>query len=113
MPIKYIDSCEIDLNNDNKPDIVLLVESAKGWELIVLMNIENGYKAYVLSTGKEGMYLSCHFGKEIRETSAGKGKREGKIYKTNGTYIKLTQPELSSVVYFWKDNAFQEVWTSD
>ena len=36
-PLKYISSCEIDLNNDDEPDIALLVETIKGQELIILM----------------------------------------------------------------------------
>jgi len=90
-----------------------LVETIKGRELIVLLRTEDGYNTFIVSKGKPGMYLTCHFGKSIKETSAGKG--EGKVYPTGGTYIKLTQPESSSVVYFWNSdkNTFQEVWTSD
>ena len=111
-PLKYISSCEIDLNNDDEVDITLLVETVRGRELIALIKIENGYKAYLLSKGKEDMQLSCHFGREIKETSTGKGKRKGKVYEINGAYIKLTLPESSSVVYFWTDSGFKEVWTS-
>jgi hypothetical protein len=113
MPVKYISSCELDLNNDNKPDIVLLVETTKGRELIVLMRANDGYTTFVLSRGKPNMHLSCHFGKSIKETSAGKGKREGKVYKTPGTYIQLAQPEGASAAYFWNGKGFKEVWTSD
>lgn len=112
-PLKYIESCELDLNNDGDPDIAFLVETLKGRELIVLLGTKDGYKAFLLSRGKPNMYLSCHFGKYVEETAAGKGKEKGKIYKTNGTYLKLTQPEGSSVAYFWNKDKFQEVWTSD
>lgn len=110
-PLKYISSCEIDLNNDNKIDIVLLVDTIRGRELIVLMKTTDGYNSYLVSTGKSDMFLSCHFGKYIKETSA--GNKEGKIYDTGGTYIKMSLPESSSVVYFWNNNAFKEIWTSD
>jgi len=112
-PLKYIASCELDLNNDGDPDIAFLVETLKGRELIVLLRTKNGYKAFLLSRGKPNMYLSCHFGKYVEETLAGKGEKKGKVYKTNGTYLKLTQPEGSSVAFFWNNNTFQEVWTSD
>lgn len=113
MPLKYIASCEMDFNNDDKSDIALLVETSRGRELIVLMNTISEYNAFIVSRGKPNMYLSCHFGKTVKETAAGKGKGEGKVYKTMGTYIQLTQPEGSSVVYFWNGNGFKEVWTSD
>lgn len=112
-PLKYISSCELDLNNDNESDIVFLVETIRGQELIVLMKTERGYNAHVVSRNKRNMYLSCHFGKTVTETTAGKGKRVGKEYTTLGTYIQLKQPEGSSVVYFWNGKEFQEVWTSD
>ena len=42
----------------------------------------SGYNAFVVSRGKPNMYLSCHFGKSVIETSAGKGKGTGKVYKS-------------------------------
>jgi hypothetical protein len=111
IPVKYISSCELDLNNDKKMDLALLAETTKGRELIVLMRANDGYKAFLLSKDKPDMNLSCHFGEFIKETLAGGGT--GKMYQTGGTYIQLTLPESSSVVYFWNNNAFKEVWTSD
>lgn len=113
MPVKYISSCELDLNNDNRPDLALLVETSKGRELIVLMRNESGYNSFLVSKGKPDMHLSCHFGKSIKETPAGKGKEKRKVYQTLGTYIQLTQPEGSSVAYFWNGKGFKEVWISD
>jgi hypothetical protein len=113
LPLKYISSCEIDLNNDNKTDIVLLVDTYNGRELIVLLKIDGGYRAFLLSNDKPNVHLSCHYDRFIQETSAGKGKKNGKVYETNGTYIKLFQPESSSIVFFWDKNSFKEVWTSD
>ncbi|MBI5417586.1 hypothetical protein HZA55_06525 [Candidatus Poribacteria bacterium] len=112
-PFKYISSCEIDLNNDNEPDIALLVETLTGRQVIILIKTKKGYNAFVVSKGKPDMHLSCHFGKYVKETTAGKGKREGKVYKTPGTYIQLALPEGSSVAYFWDGKGFKEVWTSD
>ena len=111
MPLKYISSCEIDLNADNATDIAFLVETLKGRELIVLMKSVEGYDTFLVTTGKANMHLSCRFGDSIKETLAAGGT--GKEYKTPGTYIQLIQPETSSVVYFWDNNKFREVWTSD
>jgi len=110
-PLKYISSCELDFNNDHKPDIALLVESLSGRQLIILLKSKNGYEAYVVSKDITNMHLSCHFGKEIKETTAGKHK--GRIFKTSGTYLKLTQPEGASTAFFWNGKKFIEVWTSD
>jgi hypothetical protein len=63
MPLKYISSCEIDLNDDNEPDIAMLVETIRGRELIVLMRTGNGYNTFVVARDKANMFLSCHFGK--------------------------------------------------
>jgi hypothetical protein len=110
-PLKYISSCELDFNNDNEPDIALLVETLIGRQLIVLMKTTDGYNAFVVSREKPDMHLSCRFGKKIKETVAGRAK--GKVYETPGTYVQLTQPEGSSVAYFWNGKSFKEVWTSD
>ena len=113
-PLKYISSCELDFNNDNNPDIALLVEPLIGGrQLIVLMKTEKGYNAFLISKNIPNMHLTCHFGKMVKETDAGPGKRKGRIFKTPGTYLKLTLPEGSSVVYFWNGSRFKEVWTAD
>ena len=111
-PVKYISSCDIDLNNDGASDIALLIETIRGRELIVLIKTSNGYEPFLMSD-IDNMNLSCHFGKTITETKAGIGKRSGKIHNTQGTYIKLTLPEGSSLVYFWNGVGFEKVWTSD
>jgi hypothetical protein len=113
QPLKFISSCEIDLNNDEKSDIALLVETIRGRELIVLMQTITGYDTYLVSKGKPEMYLSCRFGKFIQETSAGKGEKKGNIFTTPGTYLELVAPEVSSVAYFWNGKGFTEVSTSD
>lgn len=113
IPIKQISSCTIDLNADNKSDIALLFETDKGQELVVLMKTVDSYNVFIVSKGMTNMYLSCYRGKSVKETAAGKGQRKGKTYKTPGAYLKLTQPEGSSVVFFWNRNEFREVWTAD
>jgi len=113
-PLKYISSCEMDFNNDNQPDIALLVETLLGRRLIILLYESNkSYDASVIDGIGEFMRLSCQFGSIVKETLAGPGEKESKTYKTPGKYIKLKQPESSSVVYFWDGDQFKEVWTAD
>jgi hypothetical protein len=114
QPLKYISSCEIDLNGDNESDVALLVETVRGRELIVLLKTATGYNVSVLANDKPNMYLSCHFGKTITETVAGPGhKTSGKVYETPGAYIELFEPEGARVAFFWNGTGFQEVWTAD
>jgi hypothetical protein len=113
VPLKYISSCELDFNNDDVPDIALLLETLRGHERIVLMKTDKGYDAYGISKKVSSMHLSCRFGKFIKETPAGKGEKEGRTYKTPGTYIQLGHPEGPSVAYFWNGSGFKEVWTGD
>lgn len=110
-PLKYISSCELDFNNDNEPDVALLVETLRGRELIVLIKATKGYGTYVLEASSR--YLSCHVGKFIKETPTGKGEKEGKLHKTPGAYIQLAHPEGPAAAYFWNGSGFKEVWTSD
>lgn len=112
-PLTYISSCQLDFDDDDEPDIALLVETLRNPELIALIKTDKGYDAYVLSKVASNMRLSCHFGKFIKETSAGKGEKERRTHKTPGTYIKLAHPEGSSAAYFWNGSGFTEVWTSD
>lgn len=109
--LKYISSCEIDINNDGMPDIALLVETLTGRQLIALLKTTNGHDGYIVSNDKSGMNLSCRFGKTL-EKSMALGP-EKKKYMTPGTYLELTLPEGSSVAYFWNGHGFTEVWTSD
>lgn len=111
MPFKYISSCEIDLNGDQKPDKALLIEGLNGRELLALTAKKGGYDTFVVATGKEHMFLNCKIGSEVKETIAGGGK--GKTYKTTGAYLELVKPESSSVAYIWSKGSFQEVWTAD
>jgi len=112
-PLKNISSCQLDFDGDNESDIALLVETFKSIELIALIKTAKKYNAYILSNVALNMRLSCHIGRFVKETSAGKGKKESTIHKTHGTYIKLAHPEGSSVAYFWNGTGFTEVWMSD
>ena len=114
LPLKYISSCEIDLNGDNVSDVAMLVETSRGRALIVLIKTAEGYNAFVLSRDKPNMYLSCHIGKTITETTAGPGhNKSGKVYQTLGAYLQLFEPEGASVAFFWNGSGFSEVWTAD
>lgn len=112
-PVQHTSSCELDLNNDHWDDRALLVHTTAGWELLVLLKTEEGYDTVVLAQGHSKMLLSCHFGSTLTETSAGRGKRQGRTYHTNGTYLLLAQPEGARVAYYWNGSSFQEVWTAD
>ena len=109
-PLKYISSCEIDLNNDDQPDIAFLVETLLGRELIVLLRTDKGYNAFLVSKNAEGMYLSCHVGNTVRESEA---FDDPKVYKTPGAYLELYLPEGAAAAYFWNGSGFTEVWTAD
>ena len=111
MPFKYISSCEIDLNGDKNADKAILIEGLKGRELLALISKPKGYDTYVVSTGKENMFLNCTIGISLKETIAAGEK--GKVHKTPGAYLKLVKPESSAVAYYWNKGIFQEVWTSE
>ena len=111
MPLKFISSCEMDFNQDGRSDKAFLVEGIPGRELLVLLAKKDGYETFVVSKGKDRMFLHCEAGFEVKETIAINAK--GKVYKTPGAYLKLVKPESSSVVYFWSKAGFQEVWTAD
>ena len=113
MPLKYISSCQIDLNGDKELDMAILVETVRGRELLALIKTSQGYNSYMVALDKPDMYLSCHYGKTVTETLAGKGNKPRKSYTTPGAFISLKQPEGSSVAYFWNGKGFTEVWTAD
>lgn len=105
-------NCQTDLNNDGKNDIVLFIEkSPRDWDLVALLKTNDGYNAYVLLSTDSPLNLSCQNEKYIQETTT--GDREGKLVKTNGAYVKLIQPESSSVGYYWDGKKFQGVQISD
>lgn len=111
QPVKYMASCQIDLNADRRGDIVLLMETVHGEEAIVLMRGDDQYSVHVPSRQRKGLLLSCHFGSSIRETTSGAGT--GRQFTTPGAYFKLEQPEGAAVGFFWNGTGFTEVWISD
>jgi hypothetical protein len=113
QPIGFLGGCESDLNADGNTDMALLIDTSRGYELVALMKSSAAAKCYHLKVFKSKMHLTCHHGKQLKETDAGPGERKGKTYQTNGTYLKLTQTEGASVAYFWSGDAFREVWTAD
>ena len=112
-PISFVNGCEVDLDKDGDQDSALLIHTGKGYELIVIMRLEQETKSYVLNRSNGARHLNCKYGMEIKETSAGPGKREGRTFKIDGAFITLLQPESSEVAYFWMDGEFKEVWVSD
>ncbi len=114
LPMKYISSCEFDLNNDKKADMVILLESIQGKELIALIQTNNNYQSHLLWRGlpKSTMHLKCEQQKfTVKETSAAGGL--GRVFETNGSVITLFKPESSSFSYFIKNGKFIEVVTAD
>lgn len=112
-PLKFISSCEIDLNADFKGDIVFLAETLYGYEVIALIRNNDFFKAYILEKNAKNMLLSCHFGKEIAGTNTGKGVQSKKKYKINGAYVKLEYLEGAATVFFWDKDKFKKVWVAD
>lgn len=110
-PLRYLSSCEIDLNGDDETDIAFLVETIRGRELIMLLHRPNGYEAFMFKAIGERAQLECRFGKTVRETEA--SPHSGKEHKTPGAYIEIIYPEASSVAYVWTNGKFSEIWTSD
>ncbi|NDY42609.1 hypothetical protein G3N55_07100 [Dissulfurirhabdus thermomarina] len=114
LPIGFVGGCEIDLNADGNLDLALLLNTAEGYELVVMMRMGENIKSYVVTSANSKTFLTCHYGKELKATIAGKGKREhGETYQVNGAYLMLTQPESSAAAYFWSKDKFKEVWISD
>jgi len=109
LPLKYISSCEIDFNKDKRSDIVFLVETLSGYELIALARDKSGYEVSVLSRGNHGTHLqlSCNLGGFVWGIPKQKeGNQQKKRYKTSGVYITLKQPEGAEEAFIWSENHF-------
>ena len=114
-PIAYLDGCEVDLNKDGIKDSAMLIKNKNEYELFVIMRFFDGPKLFVINRSNEPRYLSCRYGRQIKETVAGPEAKRGKIYNINGSYLALEQPEVSVVAYFWSESEgkFKEVWLSE
>ncbi len=108
-PPKTISSCQIDLNNDGSLDVAYLVRDKAATALKVKMG--KSEKEIALSTRVGEMNLFCRKGSTVKQTEA--GSLGGKTFKTPGAYVELIQPEGASIVYFWTDKQFREIWTSN
>lgn len=111
LPVRFLASCEIDLDADRRLDLVLSLQTVRGYETIALMAHEPGYTAHVLSVGQDKLGLECRFGRTVKETTVGGGK--GRIVETPGTYVVVNQPEGASAAYVWSKGSFLQVWLSD
>ena len=112
-PIGFFGGCSIDLNADGSLDSALLISNGKSYELIVILRLKEGLKSYLLDRNDTLRYLTCNHGKQLKETEAGLGKKTGRIFKINGSYLTLLQPESSEVAYYWSGGKFEKVWLSD
>lgn len=116
QPLKYISSCELDLNKDDLADIVLLVETIQGRELIAVLKNKSGLSAFLLWKGpsSNGMHLKCEVAKfEVKETPTAAAKTPGTVHKTNGAVVHLYKPESTELSFFWENSRFIEVVTAD
>ena len=113
FPIRFIGGCEADFNNDKKSDKALLLEISDGIELIALIAEKSNYQATVLYKGVDkNLFVTCEYIKNIKGSLTQDGNKS-KEYLINSFVIRLTQPEGSSSIYYWKNCKFEQVWTSD
>jgi len=105
--------CTIDLDFDGQVDTVVLIENQEVYELVALLKRDAGYQAFVLSTARQRLELSCVRGASVTGTAAGPGRRTGTVYNTGGSYVVFAQPEGAAAAYFWRRTAFVEVWIAD
>ena len=116
FPIKSVPMCRVDLNRDKNDDLIFLTY---GWRVFVILSTGERYNLHLIKSLSSSdidqlAVLSCHKGSHVFETSAGPGKQKRKkVEIQNGFYFKITWPESSSIVYFWKNDAFRKVWTAD
>jgi len=111
LPIKYINGCQIDLDADGHYDLSLFIETLNGYELIILIKKEEGYKSYSFIENGNNLKLKGAYGYSIRETTS--GDSQGRTFKTNGTYLIIEQPESSQLAIFWDGKKFKTIWLSD
>ncbi|WNG41596.1 hypothetical protein F0U61_53885 [Archangium violaceum] len=116
QPFKYISSCELDLDKNGLPDMVILAETIQGRELIAILKEKKGLKAFSIWTGpaSNGMHLRCEFAQfKLKEAPTASADEPGKVHKTNGAVIHLFKPESSQRSFYWDKSQFKEVSTGD
>lgn len=106
-----------DFNGDGKPDWAGLVRTRKGAiNLVVIYSKGRRYRHALLqkNVGRTGdnLAVSVHVQKP--------GRIKGFPAKKNPRSVRLVRPgiefiyfEKSSVVFYWKERRFAEIWTSD
>ena len=109
--VKDASQCNIDLNHDGLLDTAVNISHGESYELVVLLKTVSAYDVHTLRISKSKMILSCVNGDSVESTAAGEGKVNK--FSTGGTYLRLTQPEGASIVYFLDGKDFKEVWTAD
>lgn len=114
FPIRFIGGCEADFNGDKITDRVLLYETSEGVELVALILPANSVRSFLLLKSREkNLNVSCKYFKTVRRTMSGKDAKENEVIEVNSIGIELKQPESSTTIFYWNDNCFKQVWTSD
>ena len=113
QPLKYVSSCELDLDQNGSADVVMLVETLWGRELLALLRTEAGFHTHVLERlpASNGMHLRCSTERNLVETYPAGG--DGARHETPGGYIQLVKPESASWCFYWSKNRFVTVVTGD
>lgn len=113
-PLGFYSGYIVDVNADNKDDIVFLTQVYDTYILFVMLKDDKGgYKTYKLFENDKALTLKCLWGKEIV------GRRDGdanskieKFENPNGVFIQLIRPESFSIAFYWENGEFHQVWTS-
>lgn len=113
-PIKFIEGCQDDFDNNGFDDIAILIQAKGKTLLMAMMKKEMTYSGHALfSSDSDYLRLRCEYRTELLETRAGKGNEEANKVPVNGKVIIIYQPEASSVAFYWKEGEFRMLWLSD
>lgn len=104
-PVKFISGFFSDLDKDNKDELTFVVEKDSIKQLIILSLSQK--KILFEYEFKPDMILSSHY-KIFFFTNS-----EGKKNKIEGPFLKLTQPEGSSIVIYFRDGKYKYDWLHD
>ncbi|MEZ4320771.1 MAG: hypothetical protein R3F61_25035 [Myxococcota bacterium] len=113
QPLKYVSSCELDLDQNGAADIVMLVETVRGRELVALLTTDAGFDAHVIERlpASNGMHLRCSLERTLVASVA--ADNGGEAHETPGGYIELFKPESGSRSFYWRGDGFVTVVTGD